>query len=100
MDRQVLRPHSGPMETFESLVRAEFAPKNTYLNTASTGLLPARTVTAMRIAVAAAAAGDPTDMFADVGASRACFARLVGMPERRVAAGASVAVYSGLIAAS
>ncbi|MGW1748186.1 aminotransferase class V-fold PLP-dependent enzyme [Streptomyces sp. NPDC002092] len=88
------------METFESLVRAEFAPKNTYLNTASTGLLPARTVAAMRIAVEAAAAGDPTDMFADVEASRAGFARLVGVPERRVAAGASVAVHSGLIAAS
>ncbi|WP_372488022.1 aminotransferase class V-fold PLP-dependent enzyme [Streptomyces guryensis] len=88
------------METFESLVRAEFAPKNIYLNTASTGLLPARTVAAMRTAVEAAAAGQPTDMFADVEASRASFARLVGVPGRRVAAGASVAVYSGLIAAS
>ncbi|MFR0356587.1 aminotransferase class V-fold PLP-dependent enzyme [Streptomyces sediminimaris] len=88
------------METFESLVRAEFAPKNTYLNTASTGLLPARTVAALRTAVEAAAAGAPTDMFADVEASRASFARLVGVPERRVAAGTSVAVYTGLIAAS
>ncbi|MFJ9906478.1 aminotransferase class V-fold PLP-dependent enzyme [Streptomyces sp. NPDC101152] len=88
------------METFESLVRTEFAPKNTYLNTASTGLVPARTVAAMRTAVQAAAEGAPTDMFADVEASRASFARLVGVPERRVAAGASVAVYSGLIAAS
>jgi len=88
------------METFESLVRTEFAPKNTYLNTASTGLLPARTVAAMHTAVEAAAAGRPTDMFSDVEASRACFARLVSVPEHRVAAGASVAVYSGLIAAS
>ncbi|MFK4149005.1 aminotransferase class V-fold PLP-dependent enzyme [Streptomyces sp. NPDC004065] len=88
------------METFESLVRTEFAPKNTYLNTASTGLLPARTVTALRTAVEAAAEGRPTDMFADVEAARACFARLTGVPDRRVAAGASVAVYSGLIAAS
>ncbi|KAB1143056.1 aminotransferase class V-fold PLP-dependent enzyme [Streptomyces luteolifulvus] len=86
------------METFESLVRAEFAPKNTYLNTASTGLLPARTVDAMRIAVQAAAAGQPTDMFADVEAGRASFARLTHVPVDRVAAGASVAVYSGLIA--
>ncbi|PAZ13726.1 aminotransferase [Streptomyces sp. SA15] len=88
------------METFESLVRAEFAPKNTYLNTASTGLLPARTVAAMHTAVEAAAAGQPTDMFADVEASRASFARLAGVPVGRVAAGASVAVYSGLVAAS
>ncbi|WP_406311424.1 aminotransferase class V-fold PLP-dependent enzyme [Streptomyces sp. NBC_00114] len=101
MDHDFSRVHSGAMETtFESRVRAEFAPKKTYLNTASTGLLPARTVAAMRAAVAAAAVGDPTDMFADVEASRASCARLVGVPERRVAAGASVAVYSGLIAAS
>ncbi|WP_345653265.1 aminotransferase class V-fold PLP-dependent enzyme [Streptomyces siamensis] len=88
------------METFETLVRAEFAPKNTYLNTASTGLVPARTVTAMRSAVESVAAGQPSDMFADVEAARASFARLVGVPASRVAAGASVAVYSGLIAAS
>ncbi|MGW7611721.1 aminotransferase class V-fold PLP-dependent enzyme [Streptomyces sp. NPDC054766] len=88
------------METFETLIRTEFAPKNTYLNTATAGLLPARTVTAMRVAVESVAAGQPTDMFADVEAARASFARLVGVPERRVAAGASVAVYSGLIAAS
>ena len=103
MDGGFQAPHSGAMETFESfesLVRAEFAPKNTYLNTASTGLLPARTVAAMRTAVQAAAVGTPTDMFDDVEATRASFAGLTGVPVRRVAAGASVAVYSGLIAAS
>lgn len=88
------------METFESLVRAEFAPKNTYLNTASTGLLPRRTVAAMRTAIESASVGRPTDMFADVEAARAVLARLAGVPARRVAAGASVAVYTGLIAAS
>ncbi|MFD4527262.1 aminotransferase class V-fold PLP-dependent enzyme [Streptomyces sp. NPDC058470] len=88
------------METFETLVRAEFAPKNTYLNTASTGLLPARAVAAMRAGIESVAAGQPQDMFADVEAARAGFARLAGVPDRRVAAGASVAVYTGLIAAS
>jgi selenocysteine lyase/cysteine desulfurase len=88
------------METFESLVRAEFAPKNTYLNTASTGLLPARAVAAVRAGVESVAAGQPQDMFADVEATRAAFARLLGVPDSRVAAGASVAVYTGLIAAS
>ncbi|GAA3036132.1 aminotransferase class V-fold PLP-dependent enzyme [Streptomyces glomeratus] len=100
MDGNFTGPHSCPMETFETLVRAEFAPKNTYLNTASTGLMPARTVDAMRTALEAAAAGQPTDMFADVEAARASFARLAGVSVRRVAAGASVAVYTGLIAAS
>ncbi|MFF8595734.1 aminotransferase class V-fold PLP-dependent enzyme [Streptomyces sp. NPDC015220] len=100
MDFDFRGPQSGPMETFESLVRAEFTPKNTYLNTASLGLLPARTVVALRTAVEASATGQPTDMFADVEAARACFARLVRVPDHRVAAGGSVAVYSGVVAAS
>ncbi|WP_331446077.1 aminotransferase class V-fold PLP-dependent enzyme [Streptomyces xanthochromogenes] len=84
----------------DSLARGEFAPQTTYLNTASTGLLPARTVAAMGEAVAASAAGRPTDMFGDVEAARATYARLVGVPVRQVATGASVAVYTGLVAAS
>ncbi|RFU88434.1 aminotransferase class V-fold PLP-dependent enzyme [Streptomyces triticagri] len=89
------------METFlESRTADAFAPRSTYLNTASTGLIPKAGVQAMQEAVAAAAAGAPTDMFADVEASRAAFARIAGVPARRVAAGASVAVYAGLIAAS
>ncbi|MBQ0830325.1 aminotransferase class V-fold PLP-dependent enzyme [Streptomyces tagetis] len=88
------------MERFENLVRAEFAPKTTYLNTASTGLLPARSAAAMREALDRAAEGRPGDMFADVEASRAAYARLVGVPAARVATGASVATYCGLIAAS
>ncbi|WUI49855.1 aminotransferase class V-fold PLP-dependent enzyme [Streptomyces sp. NBC_00414] len=100
MDGEFSGQQSGRMETFESLVRAEFTPKNTYLNTASTGLLPARAVAAMRAGVESVADGLPQDMFADVEAARAAFARLVGVPDSRVAAGASVAVYTGLIAAS
>ncbi|MEV6698868.1 aminotransferase class V-fold PLP-dependent enzyme [Streptomyces sp. NPDC051453] len=89
------------METLDhALVRAEFAPVTTYLNTASTGLLPSRAVAAMSDAVASVAAGRPADMFADVEAARAAFARIAGVPADRVAAGASVAVYTGLIAAS
>jgi selenocysteine lyase/cysteine desulfurase len=101
MDREVFRPHSGPMETFESLVRAEFAPKNTFLNTASSGLLPARTVTALQEAALIRAEGRPLDpLFQDVELSRAAFARLAGVPVTRVAAGPSVSTYSGLVAAS
>ncbi|CAL9558347.1 putative cysteine desulfurase [Streptomyces sp. enrichment culture] len=106
MDGEVPGPHSDPMETsepiesFDRLVRAEFAPRTVYLNTAATALLPARTVAAMRDAAASAAAGRPSDMFADVEASREAFARLAHVPASRVAAGASVAVYSGLVAAS
>ncbi|WP_067281554.1 aminotransferase class V-fold PLP-dependent enzyme [Streptomyces jeddahensis] len=89
------------METLAgSLAATEFAPRTTYLNTASIGVLPARTVAAMQQAVESVAAGKPSDMFADVEAARASFARLAGVPVTRVAAGSSVAVYSGLIAAS
>ncbi len=100
MDGEVPGPHSGPMESFENLVRTEFAPKTTYLNTAGTGLLPARTLVAMRDAAASAAAGLPSDMFADVEASRSAYARLMGVPATRVATGASVATFSGLVASS
>ncbi|MGW7205015.1 aminotransferase class V-fold PLP-dependent enzyme [Streptomyces sp. NPDC054837] len=89
------------METFESLVRSEFAPKNTFLNTASSGLLPARTVTALTEATRIRAEGRPLDpLFEDVEGARAAFARLAAVPTHRVAAGASVSTYSGLVAAS
>ncbi|WP_405944880.1 aminotransferase class V-fold PLP-dependent enzyme [Streptomyces sp. NBC_00932] len=84
----------------ETLAGAEFAPETTYLNTASSGLLPSRTVAAIHTAVTSAAVGRQADMFADVEASRASFARLAGVPTARVAAGTSVAVYCGLIATS
>ncbi|MEV5436137.1 aminotransferase class V-fold PLP-dependent enzyme [Streptomyces sp. NPDC052682] len=89
------------METFENLVRAEFAPKNTFLNTATSGLLPARAVAALTEAARLRFEGRALDpLFADVEAARASFARLAGVPAGRVAAGFSVAVYTGVVAAS
>lgn len=104
MDYYFLGPQSGPMETtetFESLVRAEFTPRSTYLNTASNGLLPARTVAALHEAALLRAEGRPlTSLYEDVEACRAAYARLAGVPATRVAAGASVAAHTGVIAAS
>lgn len=89
------------METFENLVRAEFAPKNTFLNTASNALLPARAVRALADAARLRAEGGALDpLFADVEACRAAYARLAGVPAERVAAGATVALFSSLVAAS
>ncbi|MGW4083220.1 aminotransferase class V-fold PLP-dependent enzyme [Streptomyces sp. NPDC004822] len=89
------------METFESLVRAEFAPKNVYLNTASNGLLPARTVAALDRAARMRADGVALgSLYEDVEAVRASFARLAGVPVERVALGGSVAEYGALVAAS
>ncbi|MEV5954662.1 aminotransferase class V-fold PLP-dependent enzyme [Streptomyces sp. NPDC051987] len=88
-------------ETFETLVRAEFTPKSIYLNTASNGLLPARTVTALHEAALLRAEGRPlTSLYEDVEACRAAYARLAGVPAARVAVGASVAAHTGVIAAS
>ncbi|MFI9252479.1 aminotransferase class V-fold PLP-dependent enzyme [Streptomyces sp. NPDC053069] len=88
-------------ETFDSLVRAEFAPTSTYLNTASNSLLPARTVAALHRAALLRAEGRPlTPLYEDVEDCRAAYARLAGVPATRVAAGASVAAHTGVIAAS
>lgn len=104
MDDGFRAPHSGVMETletFESLVRAEFAPVGTFLNTASNGLLPARAVTALHDAALLRAQGQPlTALWDDVEACRAAFARLARVPVERVALGASVAAHGGVLAAS
>lgn len=101
MDGEFPGLQSGPMETFESLVRAEFAPGNTYLNTASNGLLPARTVDAVQAAVRMRAEGRPLgSLYDDVETVRAAFARIAGVPTERVALGTSVAEYGALIAAA
>ncbi|CDR11856.1 aminotransferase class V-fold PLP-dependent enzyme [Streptomyces iranensis] len=86
----------------ESLAGAEFAPHTTYLTTASSGLIPARSVAAVKAVLDGSAAGQPiVDVsFEAVEASRAAYARLVGVPARRVAAGSSVAGYAGMIATS
>ncbi|GAQ53425.1 isopenicillin N epimerase [Streptomyces acidiscabies] len=102
MDDGHQHPHSGRMETpFTNLVRAEFDPRTTYLNTASSGLLPARSVTAIQEAVTLRAQGQPLDaLWADVETCRAAYGRLAGVPAERVAAGPSVATHTALIAAS
>ncbi|MFH8986232.1 aminotransferase class V-fold PLP-dependent enzyme [Streptomyces varsoviensis] len=85
----------------EKLAATHFAPETTYLNTASAGLLPAPAVAAMTGAIEDTAAGRSlTVHYEAVEAARASYGRLVGVPVERVAAGASVAVYSGLIAQS
>ncbi|WP_267241389.1 aminotransferase class V-fold PLP-dependent enzyme [Streptomyces sp. PR69] len=82
--------------------RAEFTPESVYLNTSTCGLLPRRTVRAIAALAGELAAGRAAgagDMAA-VDAARGSFARLVGVPEGRVAVGGSVSVHVGLIAAA
>ncbi|HET6856607.1 MAG TPA: aminotransferase class V-fold PLP-dependent enzyme [Streptomyces sp.] len=81
---------------------AEFAPQTTYLDTSTGGLMPARTVAAVKAAADGFASGrrGVGDPFDAVAAARASFARLVGTDAGRVAVGSAVAVHVGLIATS
>ncbi|MDJ1133081.1 aminotransferase class V-fold PLP-dependent enzyme [Streptomyces iconiensis] len=85
-----------------ALLTAEFAPELTYLNTASHGLLPARTVEAVREAVAGMAAGHIRQpaYFAAVDEVRSAFARIAGTTPERVATGSAVSTHTGLVATS
>ncbi|MFI0932307.1 aminotransferase class V-fold PLP-dependent enzyme [Streptomyces sp. NPDC021019] len=80
----------------------EFAPEVTYLNTSSWGLLPRRTIAAVKALADENAAGRRVGAgsFDAVEAARAGFARLAGVHPDRVATGSSVTVHVGLIAAS
>jgi len=91
--------------TISSLSRAvatEFAPETTYLNTSTCGLLPRRTVEAVKSLAEENASGrrDGSGDFEAVHRAREGFARLVGVGADRVAVGGSVAAHVGLIAAS
>ncbi|GAA4706399.1 aminotransferase class V-fold PLP-dependent enzyme [Streptomyces youssoufiensis] len=81
-------------------VREQFAAETTYLNTASLGVLPRDAADAVRTAIAEYSVGRPyvREGFEAVQEARELFARLVGVDASRVAAGASVAVYAGLLA--
>ncbi|MGF1662526.1 MAG: aminotransferase class V-fold PLP-dependent enzyme [Kineosporiaceae bacterium] len=83
-------------------VREEFTPEGTYLDTATMGLPPRRTVAALEAALAAWRAGraHAPGYDAAVSSSRASFAELVGTSPDRVAVGSQVSVFAGLVAAS
>ncbi|MGW0936294.1 aminotransferase class V-fold PLP-dependent enzyme [Streptomyces sp. NPDC002666] len=83
-------------------VAAEFAPETAYLNTSSCGLLPRRTVDAVKALAEENATGRRAGAgdFGAVDRARAGFARLAGVDAGRVAVGSSVAVHVGLIACS
>lgn len=88
--------------TLSHAVAAEFAPRTTYLNTSTCGLLPRRTVEAVKALVDENATGTRAGAgsFDVVHEARAGFARLAGVGADRVAVGGSVTVHVGLVAAS
>ncbi|MEU0354866.1 aminotransferase class V-fold PLP-dependent enzyme [Streptomyces cyaneofuscatus] len=90
------------LSPLSQVAAAEFAPEVTYLNTSSWGLLPRRTIAAVKALADENAAGRRigAGSFEAVEAARAGFARLAGVRPDRVATGSSVTVHVGLIASS
>ncbi|MDN5761692.1 MAG: aminotransferase class V-fold PLP-dependent enzyme [Microlunatus sp.] len=80
----------------------EFAAETVYLNTASLGLPPRKSLAALGTELANWRAGRsrPPDYDQPVSASRAAFADLVGVPADQVAVGSQASVVVGLVAAS
>ncbi|MFC8509337.1 aminotransferase class V-fold PLP-dependent enzyme [Streptomyces sp. NPDC057411] len=90
------------MDILEPLGGAEFAPKQTYLNTSACALLPRRTVEAVTLLAEETAAGRPdgAGSFDIVDEARAAFGRLAHIGADRVAVGSSVSVHVGMVAQS
>lgn len=83
-------------------VQAEFSDDVIFLNTATMGLPPRRTVEALEAALAKWTAGvaDAVAYDIPVANARRTYAGLVGVDEALVAMGGNVSVFAGLIAAS
>ncbi|GAB3297596.1 aminotransferase class V-fold PLP-dependent enzyme [Epidermidibacterium keratini] len=82
-------------------VQREFRSDKVYLNTASIGLPPSRTVEAVATAIDRWGRGaDNATAFDDaIARSRAQYAELVGVPEQSVAIGSQASVMAGIVAA-
>lgn len=80
----------------------EFAPEVVYLDTASAGLPPRRSLQALRAAQDAWRAGraNAADYDAPLTRARATYAALVGVDPSTVAVGSQVSVFAGLVAAA
>lgn len=90
------------MDLMDPLGGAEFAPKQTYLNTSACALLPRRTIEAITLLAEETADGRPegAGSFEIVAEARATYARLMSVHPDRVAVGSSVSVHVGMIAQS
>jgi selenocysteine lyase/cysteine desulfurase len=88
--------------SLQELVAAEFAIETTYLNTASIGVPPARTLEAMRSESEEWARGRASAKAYDlvVAAARESFARIAGTSPERVAIGTNASTEVGLVAGS
>jgi selenocysteine lyase/cysteine desulfurase len=85
-----------------SLAPEEFAPAGVFLNSATLGLAPRRSVEAMRAFEDARAAGEVDAVAVDayVERARAAFATMIGRSPAEVATGSQASQFVGLVAAS
>jgi selenocysteine lyase/cysteine desulfurase len=85
-----------------SEAQRQWSPEGVYLNTASYGLPPSDGFEAMQVALADWRGGRTSweHWGASTEGSRAAFAAMVGVPAERVAVGATVSGFVGLVAAS
>lgn len=85
-----------------ALAQEEFDPEVVYLNTASLGLPPHRSLQALQRVLEKWRSGSasPPDYDAPLEAARSSYAGLVGVAPSRVAVGSQVSVFAGLIAAA
>jgi len=83
-------------------VRSQFSPSGVFLNTASLGLPPARTIEVLGREADRWARGEagPPDYDVFIDRARSTFAALVGVEESWVSIGSQVSPFIGLIAAS
>lgn len=85
-----------------SLAPAEFSPAGVFLNSATLGLAPQRSVTAMRMYEDSRFAGTVNAVAIDayVERGRSCFATLLGRDPSEIATGSQASQFVGLVAAS
>lgn len=101
-------PSSAPVDLTDAdqerlaEARAQFRAEVTYLNTATLGLPPRGSVSALDTAIKQWQAGyaDPAAYDVPVAAARRAYAGLVGVQPAAVAVGSQVSVFAGLVAAS
>lgn len=92
----------GDVPSRLAAAQAEFESEVVYLNTASLGLPPRRSLDALQAALGQWRAGraSPPDYDAPLASSRASYAALVGVDPSTVAVGSQVSVFAGLVAAA
>jgi selenocysteine lyase/cysteine desulfurase len=94
-------PTEGGGSGSVAAAQAEFRSETVYLDTASLGLPPRRSVAALDAALRDWEAGraSPLDYDGPLGAARSAYASLVGVDASAVAVGSQVSVFAGLVAA-